>query len=294
VKTHSTNPFPSSRSHSRRLASSAFSLIEVLVVITLLSFIIIGLVAMFSQTQRAYRLGTAQVDVLEAGRGVTDMMTREMSQMAPTHAAGTINCSIALQGIGPFLQELPGNALARTNLKEDVFFITKENQKWSGIGYRIFDPATGLWPQGGVGTLYRYESNANYGQHPWELYAGYANSRYTNGNVTRLLDGVVHFKVRAYDTNGVWINQPVGANITNYYDVGFLRDEPSFSTFYSNAVPASVEIELGILEERALERVRSIGNPTVQANFLKSNSVGKVHLFRWRVPIRNVDPVAYQ
>ena len=35
----------------------AFTLIEVLVVVALLSFIILGLVAMFSQTQRAYTLG---------------------------------------------------------------------------------------------------------------------------------------------------------------------------------------------------------------------------------------------
>ena len=55
----------------------AFTLIEVLVVVALLSVIILGLVAMFSQTQRAYTLGMTQVDVLEGGRAVTEMITRE-------------------------------------------------------------------------------------------------------------------------------------------------------------------------------------------------------------------------
>lgn len=285
----------------RQLRRAAFSLIEVLVVITLLSFIIIGLVAMFSQTQRAYKLGTAQVDVLEAGRATTDMMTREFSQMAPAYQfhlgfKGVVNCEITLhQGVGPFLQELPGNVgPGRTNLLEDVFFLTKENQHWRGIGYSLFDPATGLPPQGGIGTLYRYETNAYLGQNLAQLHTGYLNARYTNSNVTRLLDGVVHLRIRAYDTNGVWLNQSVGTNIVTDYNLGFIRDEPSRSGFYSNAVPASVEIELGILEERALERVRSIGNATVRAEFLRTNSVGKVHLFRWRVPVRNVDPLAYQ
>ena len=65
------------------------------------------------------------------------------------------------------------------------------------------------------------------------------------------------------------------------------------TSFVSNAIPASVEVELGILEERAAERARSITSPTARYNYL-TNEVGKVHLFRWRVPVRNVDPRAYQ
>lgn len=266
----------------------------------LLSLIIIGLVAMFSQTQRAYRLGTTQVDLLEAGRAVTDMMTREFSQMSPAYQAAygswePINCEIYLQPVAPLIQALPGSSPpGRTNLKTDVFFLTEENQRWTGIGYRVWDPATGQWPSGGVGSLYRYETNALYRQHPSQLLAGYANARYTNDSrVTRLLDGVVHFTVRAYDTNGVWINRPVGASITNYYDTSFLSDEPMVTKFFSNAVPASVEIELGILEPRALERAKSIGNANTRSNYL-AQQAGHVHLFRWRVPVRNVDPSAYQ
>ena len=283
----------------------AFSLIEVLVVVALLSFIIIGLVTMFSQTQRAYKLGTTQVDVLESGRAVTDIMTRDFSQMSAAYQpnyglAGAINFRMALHDVVPLLQELPGNpaTLRRTNLLQDVFFLTKENQRWKGIGYMVFDPADGRWPAGGVGTLYRYETNAYVSQPLWEVHSSYTNVWYTNRNVTRLLDGVVHFRVRAYDTNGVWVDRlrssaSNGTNVYVDYKSSLMVDEPYSFSFYSNAVPGSVEIELGILEERALERAKSIGDANTRSNFL-AQQAGKVHVFRWRVPVRNVDPLAYQ
>src|SRR4051812_38323136 len=48
-----------------------FSLIEILVVVALLSVIILGLVAMFHQTQKALLSTTTQVDFLEAGRAAS-------------------------------------------------------------------------------------------------------------------------------------------------------------------------------------------------------------------------------
>jgi hypothetical protein len=65
--------------------------------------------------------------------------------------------------------------------------------------------------------------------------------------------------------------------------------------FLSNAVPGAVELELGILERGIVERCRSIGaeNALVQLQYL-SNHVGQVHLFRQRIPVRNVSRSAYQ
>src|SRR5260370_29875183 len=56
----------------------AFSLVEILVTMALLSVIVLGLLAMFHQTQRAFTQSLMQVDVLEAGRAATDVMTREV------------------------------------------------------------------------------------------------------------------------------------------------------------------------------------------------------------------------
>ena len=70
---------------------------------------------------------------------------------------------------------------------------------------------------------------------------------------------------------------------------------------FSNTLPASVEIELGVLEDRTLQRAGSLGiagqppSPSVpiQWQYLQ-NQAGKVHVFRQRVTIPNVDPSAYQ
>jgi hypothetical protein len=61
----------------------------------------------------------------------------------------------------------------------------------------------------------------------------------------------------------------------------------------SNAVPAYVELELGILEAQILKKSRSIPNPLLQSNFL-SGYAAQEHIFRQRIPIRNVDTTAYR
>jgi hypothetical protein len=64
--------------------------------------------------------------------------------------------------------------------------------------------------------------------------------------------------------------------------------------FFSNAVPAYVELEVGFLEPHILDRFKALnGNPLAQTQYL-SNHVANVHLFRRRIPIRNVDFSAYQ
>jgi hypothetical protein len=65
---------------------------------------------------------------------------------------------------------------------------------------------------------------------------------------------------------------------------------------FSNTLPASVEIQLGILEDRTIQRAESLPDLTpvwARSNYL-AQQAGKVHVFRQRFPIRNVDPSAYQ
>src|SRR5436190_20124464 len=73
------------RTNIMRACRSAFTLVEILVVMALLTVIILGLMATFSQVQRAFRLGMTQTDVLESGRLATDMISRELSQVAPSY-----------------------------------------------------------------------------------------------------------------------------------------------------------------------------------------------------------------
>src|SRR5262249_29884782 len=150
----------------------------------LLTIIILGLMAMFNQTQRAFRLGMTQTDVLESGRIVTDMVGRELEQMTPSDLSGAnpnggnfyaaIINSLPPPGpfatpatYFPFLQPLPGGNYVRTNVLEDVFFLTRENQAWTAVGYfvRTNPVFAGGWEP--VGTLYRFEMQESTRQFPY-------------------------------------------------------------------------------------------------------------------------------
>jgi hypothetical protein len=117
------------------------------------------------------------------------------------------------------------------------------------------------------------------------------NIFYTNSmaNMSHLMDGVVNLRVRAYDTNGIWMNDTY-TNMPNFCTNSTIWGETSFYMF-SNMLPASVEVELGVLEDRTLQRAESLPK-AAQPNYL-ANHAGQVHLFRQRVWIRNVDPLAY-
>jgi len=298
--------------HVSRFTRHAFSLIEILVVVALLSFIILGLVAMFDQTKRAFTQGMTQVDVLESGRAASEMISRELSQMVPAPYLSnvvTFNASIYFwlpprRNVAPLVQPLPGTdstppiqANERTNILEQMFFLTRENRTWEGIGYWIGDPQGRIPAEDGWGTLYRYFRTNTFGQHPSSLYSNFFRADARTNQSTRIVDGVVHFKVRAYDPRGVWITNSLAlkgnSEVRDLLNSRITPGEIEFYRFTNNAVPAFVEFELGILEERTLARVKSIPDRTARRKYLRDQA-GRVHIFRTRVPVRNVDPSAYQ
>ena len=308
--------------------TSAFSLIEILVTVSLLSLIMLGLLLMFNQTQRAFRTGLTQTDVLEAGRATMDMMSRELEQMGPCYAPDLIFSGVrsratnffvepsitakvspgAFSWVDPLLQELPGNNQPRTNLVQRFFFLSKLNQDWIGTGYEVLpDDANES-----VGTLYRYCATNNPRNFVQPLSANFIFTPVTN--LSRIADGVVHLRLRAYAANGrlVTTNLFTGTNATYqtrfggpytnipnalaygsaaFRSEGDLRQAACY--FMSNAVPAYLELELGILEPQILQKYRSIPIGPVARQYL-SNHVAQVHLFRQRIPVRNVDLNAYQ
>ena len=296
--------------------SRAFSLVEILIVVALLSVIILGLMAMFGQTQRAFRLGMAQTDVLEAGRATTDQIARELGEL---RASGVDAVNLYAQtpgGYVPLLQDLPGDsgppaaagtAQQRENVLQDFFFLTCQNRRWTAVGYRTesANDVPGTLPLGGAGTLFRYtQTFSNTLTAGAELGRALNDFLLANTNRmqrARITDGVVHLRVRAYDTNGVWMTENLGWSImaTNRGPGvnGPRTGEVAFYQFWSNAVPGAVEIELGFLESRAMERANSIpatlGNDTARREYLRQQT-GRVHLFRQRVPISTVDVKAYQ
>ena len=281
----------------------AFSLIEVLVVVSLLSLIVLALMAVFSSTQRAFRSAVTQTDVLEGSRETMDLITTDLRGLTPSDGVsnGAVNFFVVANynystAYQPLVQSLPGSTATRANLLNYFFVLGRNNTTWTGTGYIVdTTSANPLYP------LYRFYAQTNTVNSPLTLYSLFVNQIKqpqwsTNSNFfSHLVDGVVHLTVRGYDPNGNWINgfNPTYTNTINtlYYSNAY--GEAQYVMF-SNAVPASVELELGVLEDRPLARAESLSqNYTAQTNYL-AQQAGAVHLFRQRVTIPNVDPTAYQ
>jgi type II secretory pathway pseudopilin PulG len=325
----------------RSLASQAFSLVEILVTVALLTFIMLGLLAMFQQTQRAFRTSMTQTDVLESGRAATDMIARELGQMTSFRGATNVNFYVQLSSSfnQPLTQGIPGSynangsQMLRSNIVQNFYFLTQNNLDWIGTGYAVVP----LYGKAGVGTLYRFVTNgpksavwAHSLAFQRTVQAALLNPTnfISQPNFQRLADGVVHSRIRFFAPNGYPIlpdrrtpserrfprgmyrltgtnsaplfnslNNPVFGNVSDTIVVESGVPDSVDCLFTNRAVPACVEFELGILEPPVLDRYKSIGNATpgqqaLQRQFL-SNHVAQVHLFRQRVPIRNVDLNAY-
>jgi type II secretory pathway pseudopilin PulG len=293
----------------------AFTLIEVMVVVALLSLIVIALMSVFSSTQRAFRASVTQSDVLEGGRATMDLMAGDFRQMAPSGGTNEVIASIpygpvnfylgVANAVNPLIQPLTASISGTplTNVLEDVFILTRENRTWTGIGYVVDITATNA-----INPLYRFSMSTNVAAaSPQSLYAAFYDAVKASNfsGMSHLVDGVMTFRVRAYDPNGIWLTngysgpQPRTVKSTLFYPP--LLGEVGM-TMGSNTVPASVQVELATLEDRTLQHAEAIGIPgqppsptanAVQWNYLQSQA-GKVHVFRQRVTVPNVDPTAYQ
>src|SRR3954471_2352805 len=121
---------------------SAFSLVEILVAVGLLAFIIVGLLAMFYQTQRAFRSSATQTDVLEAGRAVMQMLRQDLQEIHSTESTAVINFKTLYdsQKSLPVVVDLPPQSAGGGTLSftvNDLSFMKRLNDVWAAVGYRI-------------------------------------------------------------------------------------------------------------------------------------------------------------
>lgn len=289
-------PF-TSRAHAR-----AFTLVELLVAISVLTLIVLVLYGLFDQVQKALRSNVAQVDVLEGGRAAGQLLSGDAEQMVAGSQPASTNLYIDLTAL-PYQQALLDTN--RVNALQELFFLSHTNKSWIGTGYRVlFVNTNGIAAAfaNGVGTLCRYSTNVSdwdFPNLPTPLNApGLPRTnifwRIMNpqpGNLASyqpVLDGVVHFRVQAFDTNGLLMVSNIYPNVTivtNLVFQGAVTREIRYS-FTNSALPSYLEVQLGILEPHVLERYRSYSDPTVASNYL-ARQAGAVHLFQQRIPIRS-------
>ena len=278
--------------------SKAFTLVEVLVVMTLLALIVLSLMTVLNSTTTAFHAGITQNDVLESGRSVTDLIKGDLEGMTPSDSGAANFYSAVVNYVSPpspLIQPLVGSSSvqARTNVLENFFILSSANvngsPSWIGTGYVV---STNL-PDGTLYPLYRFSMTTNAmdgaaGQSG--LFNAFVSIPLTNSSVwSHLMDGVVDLRVRAFNPQGEWIVE----NTNNILATNYVLGEVGLYTFYSNALPASVEVELGVLENSTLQRAESLPFGSAAQMTYLSNHVGQVHIFRQRAWIRNVDPAAY-
>lgn len=285
------------------------SLIEMMVTVALLAIIILGLVAMFEQTRKAFSTGLANVDYQDSGRVALDLIARELQQMAPVNPAivyaNTVNGftgTNTLNFYSDFEPDVNPSYVVMTNLNRDsvtnvmqrVLFVTQYNQTWNVVGYRVIPNS----PPNGYGTLYQYRAAGTAttsGNTNQLILADFLND--TNA-VSPVIDGVVGFRVRAYDPNGNEIlpqatpGATVTANYPNTYPVVPSPINYGYTYLFSNnVVPAYVQLELTVMESKTLDRYNSMAGQNAQTFW--TNHIGQMHLFKQRVSIPSLDRTAF-
>jgi prepilin-type N-terminal cleavage/methylation domain-containing protein len=316
--------------HPSPVTRTAFTLVEMLVTLALLSLIVLALMTVFNSTQKAFRASLTQTDILESGRLAMDLITSDLEAMTPSSSLvmtnnplwylpsidnGTNNDSVNFyadtnSGYTPLIQSLTASSQSRTNVLENFFSLSRQNiggsPSWVGTGYYV---AANRPPPdtNDIYALYRFYATTNVqAAPPASLYNAFLSIPLTNSVYwSHLVDGVVDLMVRPYDPNGLGMTNTYEYNYNGIINNTNINQNTLFLTpnqglvgflMYSNTVPASVEVEMGVLEDSTLQRAEGLPNvaPAYAQTAYLSNHVGQVHLFRQRVVIRNVDPTVYQ
>ena len=318
--------------------SRAFTLLELMVAVSVMTLVIYTLYALFNQTQMALRKNAAQVDVNEGGRAAMEMIVRELSQMETsgypaitdprtllTYSGSKSFHSRITPGNSALLLAYQSDALTpegddedlaegfRTNILQDFTFTGRGDSGFFVTSYRVIGATNG------IGTLARYRTNGTLrvtapGQallNKTELFNRFFFDPIvsaTNSLFEPIADGGIHFRISPYDQlgrplgHGSLYYDPLGLNLERLgaagqalYQVATNRpvdgtlmqdlDGHSQVQFYG-ALPEYFDLEMAVVEPQVLKQVRALPK-AMQANYL-GRQIGKVTLFRQRIPIRDM------
>lgn len=296
-----------------------FTILELMLSISIMTVIVIALYTVFNQTQRALRNTMAQVDVLEGVRSASDLLVRDFEAATPLQTFADTNLTSFAAWTAPFSLPASLRGLAKdgppvlTTHLQDVYFVKRQNDFWTGVGYWVGPIDTNQLGQPFLlGRLYRFQYETNGAAFAsTNLFARFADVRDPLKR-TRLhssqavMDGVVHLRLTAYDADGYplvyderdrppffrlmsrqsladprsWLVDPARADSTTY----------DFRRFTHPSFPASIELEIGVLEGPIVTRFQAIPSLNEARKYLERNA-GRVHLFRHRIPLRNSPPL---
>jgi Tfp pilus assembly protein PilV len=271
---------------------SGLTIIEMLVSTTLLVFIVLGLTAMFVQTQRAFKTGLRQSSMSDAGRTVIEMVTRDLSQVSDAQTPGITNLFWSgFTNEDTFqYQDSPANRY-RTNQLQQIFMLVHTNTQWMGIGYAVSNWAPG------VGTLYRYSVSTNAPLLDNWLLIPFTNAvtltTKFGAHFDRVADGVIHLKIHAFDQFGNEYWQGLeNAAATGFYQFGYpaaahTNTLPNNGTYVvpQAGLPNSIQLEVGVLAPDTFEQLRSMPSNSPAQQLFLGRAGGNIQIFRQNIPI---------
>ncbi len=307
-----------------------FSLIELLVSVGLLSVVVLALYAMFDQTQKALRGASGQADLLEGARSSLGLIIRDLQEARSAGVVDGPNFAVRVSAQANLIVDQSLKFQERQPILEEVWGIRNVgDHRFQVFGYFVAAEDSGSTPvKPPVGTLYRYEDHmtaargVDQGEYPMSTNdltiqfttrgnrgagllqknlllltgAGSRGSITYRTNSSRVVDGVVNFKITTYDAVGRAIDPLYPAELFPPPDGAtrfppLLRDnvvQKLFSevTYSDNAMPAYIEVELDTLEPRLLEQYRALPPNAAIRNRYLTNNLSRIQSFRQRIPIR--------
>jgi hypothetical protein len=319
-----------------RQSCRAFSLLEMMLVVTMLTMIVYMLYSVFDQIQRALRSNTSQVDIMETGRATLDLVSRELQGIEksglvnpfwmvppppfvpPTSRLEESRPNFLLQlgyDVSPKQLTMPlVDGSTWTNVLNDCFFLSRSNNIWVATAYMVGgltnDPkspanlifTTNQVDAARVGALVRVTTSTTNWMARHQLRAVDIDDMMynlfrvkqgrlpgTNVSLALMADGIVHFRMRPLDLNGRPITN-TWPDLTTRVDRQLVNRilVDKCALFTSNALPAYVDLEIGILDPAVFQRFKAIPPSTSQLQFLQRQA-GAIQLFHKLIPVRSVE-----
>lgn len=276
----------------RRIAgASAFTLIELLIAISILSLLVVVLSSLLGGVSRAWTAGEQQVQAFQDGRAALDLISRELAQavISPrlqfVHNPGKLDPLLTggvaqVANTDSLFWQAPRASDSAGNLFETGYYLTYDATTWRNrpeVAYQLKRFSVAPEPLNPPNHLYKiFDAAPSYNQNgilpAWiDLRTSTLASPKTDfeAESSTIMSGVVALWFRCFDANGdliPWLSHvdnstdPIRFNSTARFQPAVPAESSSFrytsatSTSPAHRLPSTVEVTLVALDWKTLQR----------------------------------------
>jgi hypothetical protein len=285
--------------------AKAFTLIEILTAIAITTIIVFTLVSMFSTATKALQAANRQTDIWEAARATFGILKQDIGEVTVGGETNRVNL-FAANGDSQFVSS--GGEPMRL---QDIYLLSREGNQWI-VNVFLLGPDRPSDPpveESAVLSLYRFQTNypvfplAGSGvadidrdifapEHPLSRARtalerrlfDLANGDEPDNTVNLMARGIVHLHLVPYDRDGRRYSEdtlPADALIL-VEDASPFRSSIKFS---GNALPASLDLEMFVLDPDRIEEFRAQPGQIGRQAYMSRHEIS-IELFRTRIPVR--------